>query len=104
MLRNVLRILVIGLLVGTGWVAGRAQSAAPDFEIVVSAPAGGAEITCVRGCAITWGPFTQPTTGPVEIHVPATKLAGAVSANSAQGCVAPTWAPGHCRVWGFIKR
>src|SRR5262245_31884798 len=91
MFRIAFRILVIAGFLGMGWVAGRAQSAAADFEIVVSAPAGGAEITSIRGCAITWAPFRQPTSGPVDIHVPAPKLQGAASANSQQGCVAPTW-------------
>ena len=105
MWRNAVRVLVIAGLIGAGWVAGRAQSVAPDFELVVSAPAGSAQITCIRGCAITWAPFVQqPTSGPIDIHVPTAKLQGAVSTTNAEGCVAPTWSTGHCRIWGFVKR
>jgi len=33
-----------------GWVVGRAQSANPDFELVVTAPGGETSVECVRGC------------------------------------------------------
>lgn len=41
-----------GLLIG--WAAGRAQTSAPDFELVVNAPSGGTSVECVRGCALSW--------------------------------------------------
>ncbi len=44
---------VIGALL-TGWTIGRAQSAAPDFELVVNAPGGQTSIECVRGCDLKW--------------------------------------------------
>ena len=100
MSRNVTWGFIVAVLVGLGWVAGRAQSASPDFEIIVSAPSGATEITCVRGCSITWAP--PPTNGAVEMLVPGAKLQGAAS--SPKGCVAATWSPQNCRIWGFIKR
>jgi hypothetical protein len=44
--------VIVGLL--TGWAVGRAQSAAPDFELVVNAPGGETSIECVRGCDLKW--------------------------------------------------
>lgn len=37
-----------------GWALGRAQTSAPDFEIVVNAPGGPTTIECVRGCTLAW--------------------------------------------------
>jgi hypothetical protein len=45
--------LAAGLLL-LGWAAGQAQSAQPDFEIIVDAPQGATNVTCVRGCALAW--------------------------------------------------
>ena len=53
MIRFALRLVLAGSLIGTGWVAARAQTPTPptpDFEISVVAPAGWTTVTCVRGC------------------------------------------------------
>jgi hypothetical protein len=49
-----LRLAALGVLVSVGWVAGRAQSSQPTFEIVVDAPAGETTVRCVRGCELSW--------------------------------------------------
>src|SRR5262245_18799029 len=103
MLRRTVRLLLVVALVGLGWVAGRAQSAVSDFEIVVSAPAGSAEITCVRGSSITCAPTVQPAAGPADIHVPTASLRGSVAAGGL-GCLAATWSPQNCRIWGWTRR
>ena len=53
-------------LIGLGWIAGKAQTTGPDFEIVVNAPTGSTTVECVRGCALMWiarglNPNSQPT-------------------------------------------
>ena len=100
MSRRLIRVSLVALLIGVGWVAGRAQSPRADFEIVVSAPFGRAEVTCLRGCAITWA---EPAKGQAEIRNPQPKLQGAVTSSS-KGCVAAIGAPEDCRILGFIKR
>jgi hypothetical protein len=57
--------LMVSLL-GVGFVVGRAQAAAPNFELVVDAPGGQTSVRCVRGCALTWvergvNPNEKPT-------------------------------------------
>jgi hypothetical protein len=54
MVRRLLQLAVALALLGTGWVAARAQTPAPDFELVVDAPGGQTIITCVRGCKLMW--------------------------------------------------
>jgi len=54
MIRAALRIVIALLLVAMGWMAAKAQTAAPDFEFVVNAPAGETSIQCVRGCGLAW--------------------------------------------------
>jgi hypothetical protein len=54
MARLWLRVAVAIALMGTGWVAAKAQSSAPSFELVVEAPGGPTVITCVRGCTLAW--------------------------------------------------
>jgi hypothetical protein len=49
-----LKLTVALALFGTGWVAAKAQTAAPHFELVVDAPSGPTSITCVRGCTLAW--------------------------------------------------
>lgn len=57
-----MRRIAVGLtcaaaLVMTGWIAGRAQTPEPDFEISVETTLGnGAEttITCLKGCGLSW--------------------------------------------------
>ena len=51
-------------LIFMGWVAGRTQTGAPDFEFTVDAPSGETTVECVRGCELLWierGP--APTAG-----------------------------------------
>lgn len=50
----IVRTLVASALLGTGWVAARAQLSEPTFELVVEAPPGATTITCVRGCRLMW--------------------------------------------------
>ena len=53
--RSALRTTVLGAaLVGLGWAAGRAQTATPEFELLVSAPVGETSVQCVRGCRLQW--------------------------------------------------
>jgi hypothetical protein len=54
MMSTIRRTAAVGALVGLGWAAGRAQTSAPSFEIVVDAPVGQTTIQCVRGCALSW--------------------------------------------------
>jgi hypothetical protein len=54
MIRIGLRLVMIVALVAVGWAAGKAQTAEPDFEIVVNAPEGETMIECVRGCELAW--------------------------------------------------
>lgn len=54
MVRAALLIAIAAALVGTGWMVGQAQSAEPDFQIVVNAPEGETTITCVRGCHLAF--------------------------------------------------
>jgi hypothetical protein len=51
---TVKRVLLAGALVGVGWAAGRAQTAAPAFELLLEAPAGQVTVQCVRGCELAW--------------------------------------------------
>jgi hypothetical protein len=54
MVRIVLGAAVALALLGTGWAVAKAQTPAPDFELVVEAPAGATNIKCVRGCTLMW--------------------------------------------------
>jgi hypothetical protein len=54
MTRACIRATVALALLGTGWVAAKAQTTAPDFEFVVDAPGGPTTVTCVRGCSLAW--------------------------------------------------
>ena len=54
MIRRTLQIGVAAGLVLVGWMAAKAQTSAPDFEIVVNAPSGQTTIECVRGCELSW--------------------------------------------------
>jgi hypothetical protein len=42
------------MLVGLGWAVGKAQTSQPDFELVVTAPAGETNVECRRGCELVW--------------------------------------------------
>ncbi len=54
MIRTSLRIATVAAFVGIGWMAGRAQTSEPNFEIIVNAPSGETTIQCVRGCELSW--------------------------------------------------
>ena len=54
MIRTSLRLTLVTALVGLGWMAAKAQTAQPTFEIVVEAPAGETTIRCERGCELAW--------------------------------------------------
>ena len=45
--------LALGLL-GTGWIAAKAQTSEPTFELRVDAPEGPTTVRCVRGCKLAW--------------------------------------------------
>lgn len=60
--RVILKALLVIALVGAGWIAGRAQSAGPDFEIRVNAPEGETTVECVRGCQLAWVERMDPAT------------------------------------------
>lgn len=64
MQRIVVRMAIVVALVALGWAAGRAQTAQPDFELLVDAPAGETRVECVRGCRLSWveRPVKSPTT------------------------------------------
>ena len=54
MIRLFVRSLIAVALIAGGWIAAKAQPSAPDFEIVVNAPAGETTIECKRGCNLAW--------------------------------------------------
>jgi hypothetical protein len=54
MIRASVRLAVVAAFLCLGWVAGRAQTSQPTFELVVNAPAGETTIQCVRGCELSW--------------------------------------------------
>ena len=54
MIRTSRRIATVAALITLGWIAGRAQTTTPDFEIIVNAPSGQTTIECVRGCELAW--------------------------------------------------
>jgi hypothetical protein len=66
MKRTVLRLGLAGFLVGLGWVAGRAQTTQPDFELVVTAPSGTTDVECVRGCGLLWAERSVSSSTPQQ--------------------------------------
>ena len=54
MSRLFLNAAIAFALLATGWVAAKAQTPVPSFELVVEAPSGATTIRCVRGCALMW--------------------------------------------------
>lgn len=88
MRRTIVRMAVAALLVALGWAAGRAQTAQPDFEIVVSGPAGETVVECRRGCALAWvergvhpnseptGTFTFRCAGPSVTRCSSARIGG----------------------------
>jgi hypothetical protein len=53
-LTNLRVMLIAALLLLAGWTAGKAQTTAPDFEIVVTTTSTGTAVRCVRGCNLSW--------------------------------------------------
>ena len=102
MLRLSVRVLVVAGLVMLGWAVGRAQQAPTpgDFELKVTVNNGGAAVTCVRGCVLTWGPKVVLASDPVEFHVPVQTVSGV---NTPDGCVGGEIALGSCRIFGWKK-
>ena len=58
------RALIVVGLVALGWVAGRAQTAKPDFELVISGAAGDTQVKCVKGCKLSYQRYSGPN-GPI---------------------------------------
>jgi hypothetical protein len=54
MSRRTIRLAIAAGLIGLGWAAGKAQTAQPDFELIVDASASETTVTCVRGCELAW--------------------------------------------------
>ena len=54
MKRTTLRLTIAAALIALGWAAGKAQTGQPDFELVVTAPAGQTSVECRRGCELAW--------------------------------------------------
>ena len=52
MRRTLVRIVIALGLLAAGWSAGRAQSAQPDFVLLVDSPDGKTTVECVRGCEL----------------------------------------------------
>ena len=51
-MRNVIRILAVPVLLASGWMAGRAETSAPEFTLAVDAPMGATSVVCVKGCIL----------------------------------------------------
>jgi len=54
MARTILRATVVFAAMALGWAVAKAQTPAPDFELIVDAPVGATTITCVKGCTLAW--------------------------------------------------
>ena len=48
-----IRVAIAAALIACGWAVGSAQTAQPDFELIVNAPAGETTVEC-RGCELVW--------------------------------------------------
>ena len=62
MARLVAALVVAVGWVGLGWSVGRAQSAAPDFEIVIHGALGDTDVKCLKGCKLAY----REKSGPVD--------------------------------------
>jgi hypothetical protein len=60
MQRTALRVAISALLIGLGWTVGKAQTTQPDFELIVTAPAGETTVECRRGCELVWVERVNP--------------------------------------------
>ena len=54
MRRNLTLIALLVVGIGFGFAMGWAQTTEPDFELVVTAPAGETKVECRRGCGLVW--------------------------------------------------
>jgi len=52
MRRKTIQTVVALSLIALGWVAGRAQTPAPEFTLAIEAPSGRTTGKCVRGCTL----------------------------------------------------
>jgi hypothetical protein len=68
MSRSATRTVLLGTaLIGLGWITGRAQTATPEFELLVNAPQGETNVQCVRGCKLQWTERSiNPNDPPVQ--------------------------------------
>jgi hypothetical protein len=58
--------MVVALsLVASGWLAGRAQTPAPEFTLRIEAPEGRTMVKCVRGCTLL-GSRTNTNSTPTQ--------------------------------------
>ena len=101
MVRNAVRVLVVVGLLGSGWMAGHAQSPGPvqtvssDFELVVAgAGQGRIELRCVRGCRLTWAPVGE------DMLAPDVRVRGTLNA---QGCMSMFEGANNCRILGWRR-
>lgn len=92
MKRALLNVVAAAALAGAGWSIGRAQPSAPDFEIVVDAPAGATTIRCVRGCSLKW---IQRGNNPNARQAPAFEFECSAGTGDGRRC-------GSGRVGGWI--
>ncbi len=92
MKRMALQIVVAVGLVGLGYAYGRAQTSAPDFEIVIDAPEGKTNIECVRGCTLAW-----VERGVLQNSIPKPSFNYGCSNSPTQRC-------GSGRIGGWVTR
>jgi len=53
MFKQLVRLMIAVALIVLGWSVGRAQTAAPDFELVLTRHETGADtVACKRGCTL----------------------------------------------------
>ncbi len=64
-------VVMVGLILA-GYMAGRAQTTTPAFEIVVDAPGGETFVRCVKGCTIKW---VERGNNPASKPIPAFRFA-----------------------------
>ena len=75
-------------MLALGWTAGRAQTSAPDFELIVNSPEGDVSVDCVRGCELAWtergvnararrmATFTFECNGPGQLRCTSGRIGG----------------------------
>ncbi len=94
MKKRLFRFFVAVVLVGLGWTVGRAQTVAPDFELVVYGGQGDTEIVCRSGCTLAY----RKDSGPVDSQSRRAKVGFA--------CKEPGAYTPPCEVFfaGFVQR